>query len=495
MVQSQSTSRFRPLSATEIINQGIEAYRRLFRQLAPISLVLSGVAYIAFFAVLAVAWSPVLRRLQKAASSGPASFRLNISASQLVVPFIVLAIVALLFFLLQLVQSGALVAVVGQGYVGARPNWRSALPLGLKRARSILWVLVLLDLLFGVCGVLFLLLTGVVVAVHLGAAAPLLILLLVVAVVYVGIHLALIVPVVMFEQTRGFAVVRRSFRLVTGRFWGTFGALLLAWILAMVVNVVVQLAIGIVGRAGAGGAVIGLLIGLIVELLIAPWLPVVTAFLYFDLKNRAEGIDLGAVATNLGVVPGAISPPPAPPTWPPPGASWPPPSPGWPPPGPPSGPSYPPPGPPGALPRYPSGEGPYGSHLPPPAPGSPPGPPPWGAPPSSPSPSIPPPWHPPAPAGADESRQAAPPETPPTEAPSSQSAPPSPPPPPPVAPVWPALSPKPRPGHRSGPAAPPPGAQGEPGEPGDEGGAPRDELAGEPEQRPSGSDDGEHRTE
>jgi len=383
-VQSPPTSRFRPLSATEIISQGFEAYRRLFRQLVAIPIVLSGIAGIVMLAVLGVVWYPVLRRVHTGVTNGVTTIRYSGTRASLVVPFVVLGVVVLLYLLLQLVQAAALVAVVGQGYVGSRPDWRSALRLGLQRARSILWVLVLISLLFVACGALLTVLSGLVVAVHLGPYASLLFLLVFAAGVYVAVSLSLVLPIVVLERRHGAAVVGRSFQLVRGRFWGTFGALLLAGILAGVVSLIMQFVIGGLGSAGVGGSVLGLLVSFVVELLLAPWLPIITAFLFFDLKNRKEGgVNLGEVAANLGLSrpgsPAAGVAPQGPPRYPPPG--------------------YPPPTPPS------------------------PGPPPPWNPPASP----PPPWN--------------------TAGPSAQpgSAPaPSAPQPPPTS-VWPAVSPKPPP--------------------------------------------------
>jgi hypothetical protein len=416
-VQSPSTSRFRPLSATEIISQGFEAYRRLFRQLVPIPIVLSGIAGIVMLAVLGGVWYPVLRRVHTGVTNGVTTIRYSGTRASLVVPLVVLGVVVLLYLLLQLVQAAALVAVVGQGYVGGRPDWRSALRLGLQRARSILWVLVLISLLFVAGGALLTVLSGLVVAVHLGPYASLLFLLVFAAGVYVAVSLSLVLPIVVLERRHGVAVVGRSFQLVRGRFWGTFGALLLAGILAGVVSLIMQFVVGGLGSAGVGGSVLGLLVSFVVELLLAPWLPVITAFLFFDLKNRKEGgVNLGEVAANLGLSgpgsPAAGVAPQGPPGYPPPG--YPPPTPpGYPPPTPPG---YPPPTPPGYPPPTPPG-------YPPPTPPSPGPPPPWN--PSPPSP--PPPW-----STAGPSVQPGP-----AAAPSAPQSPPT--------SVWPALSPKPPP--------------------------------------------------
>jgi hypothetical protein len=325
-------------------------------------------------------------------SNGVTAIRYSGTRSSLVVPLVVLGIVVLLYLLLQLVQAAALVAVVGQGYVGARPDWRSALRLGLQRARSILWVLTLIALLYVACGALLAFLSGLVVAVHPGPYASLLFLLVFAAGVYVAVSLSLVLPIVVLERRHGAAVVGRSFQLVRGRFWGTFGALLLAGILAGVVSLIMQFVIGGLGSVGAGGSVLGLFVSFVVELLLAPWLPVVTAFLFFDLKNRKEGgVNLGEVAANLGL----------------------------------SGPDFPPAGlAPQGPPRYPP-------------PGFPPAPP--GYPPPSPPPSgPPPPWNPPSSPPAPPWNTAAPsPQPGSAPAPSAPQSPPT--------SVWPAISPKPPP--------------------------------------------------
>jgi hypothetical protein len=100
----------------------------------------------------------------------------------------------------------------------------------------------------------------------------------------------------------------RSWRLVRGRFWRTFGILLFAGVVASIVGYVIQaglfLLVGAVAAwadSGAGGgatavaislAVAGTLGAAIATVATLSFVSAVLAMLYLDLRVRREGLDL-----------------------------------------------------------------------------------------------------------------------------------------------------------------------------------------------------------
>jgi hypothetical protein len=147
--------------------------------------------------------------------------------------------------------------------------------------------------------------------------------------------------------------MRRSFRLVRGRWWPTFGALLLAFMFQFFLGLVLGIPLGIVTAGLDSGSAAALALTTVVSVassvITTPFMAAVLVLIYFDLRVRKEGFDLELLAQGVGI-PGAALPeraPWSPPghwapggSWAPPGA-WPAPGGGWPAPtGPPhSGPS------------------------------------------------------------------------------------------------------------------------------------------------------------
>jgi hypothetical protein len=192
-----------------------------------------------------------------------------------------LVISTILQALAVLLASAACFRAIAQAYLGEKPDWRSSLSYGLQRAPSLL----LLSLLYGI---------GVVVGTILFIAPG----------VWLYVAWAFGMLALLVEGLRGRAALRRSFELVKGRWWRTFGIILLGFILVGVFSSIVQAVflIGIVfepdNRAlvlilsGLSGAV-GLIIG-------TPFQAALLTVLYFDLRVRKEGFDLELLAQGIG---------------------------------------------------------------------------------------------------------------------------------------------------------------------------------------------------
>jgi hypothetical protein len=134
---------------------------------------------------------------------------------------------------------------------------------------------------------------------------------------------------------RGFAALRRSFRLVRGRWWPTFLIVLLGFILAGVVSAIAGGLVGALAFA-ADSEVAEFLVNVLAQILgsaiSTPFTAAFITVLYVDLRVRKEGFDLQLLAERLGGSPVTTTmplpaPPPAPgvdpggeqpPFWPPP---------------------------------------------------------------------------------------------------------------------------------------------------------------------------------
>jgi hypothetical protein len=108
--------------------------------------------------------------------------------------------------------------------------------------------------------------------------------------VIVGVQLAVAVPALVAEGGRGRDAIARSWNLVGGRWWRTFGAILLTWLLVAVTVGLVGGAVGLVGDGWLAQTVAQA----IAVALTMPLVALVGALLYLDLRDRPRPTAAGA---------------------------------------------------------------------------------------------------------------------------------------------------------------------------------------------------------
>ncbi len=143
---------------------------------------------------------------------------------------------------------------------------------------------------FGRHRLLSLLWLGIIVTVMVGIGFVLLI----IPGVYLFVALAFAIPVLMLEGLRGMTAISRSMSLVSGRWWPTFGRLLVGLILYIVAIFLV----GVIGSAITHGVssvslylIINGIVGIVVSVFIAPFYAALVNVTYVDLRVRKEGVD------------------------------------------------------------------------------------------------------------------------------------------------------------------------------------------------------------
>lgn len=109
---------------------------------------------------------------------------------------------------------------------------------------------------------------------------------------FFAIRWSLTTPSLMLEGTTVTGALKRSWTLVGGAFWRTFGIILLGGIIASAVSGVVS---GIFGAFGATGTTLALFmgsIGTVLGLMLAmPFIAGVVTLVYMDRRMRTEGFD------------------------------------------------------------------------------------------------------------------------------------------------------------------------------------------------------------
>src|SRR5215218_5750259 len=275
----------RPLGIGEILDAGIKLFMRHWRPL-----VLSIVALILPVQILSALVT---------ASVAPEQF--DITSSQTGVDegeeaefLIGQGVIALLSVISVLLATAVCFKAVADAYLGVEPEWRRSLRFAVRRLGG----------LFGVA----------LVGGFLVVLAPLA---LIVPGIWLFVMYSVSVPALLLERIGPMAALRRSFRLVRGRWWSTAGVLVVGYLLIGIVGALVTQLFLLVPSlaadgntlAGALGSVVG---GTVGSLLTTPYSAAVVTLLYFDLRVRKEGLDLQLIAEGADVRRDPDAPLPAP---------------------------------------------------------------------------------------------------------------------------------------------------------------------------------------
>jgi len=200
--------------------------------------------------------------------------------------------------------------IFARAYLVQRTSWRQSLRFALKRIPQMLWLGLLYVLAF--VAVTALLIVPAAIADTVAAFVVAVVILLVLYIwIYISWSFAL--PALFVEDVRGVKALRRSFELVRGRWWPTFGAITIGYILASVVSAVAQGIFAIVIVAGVDSSsvlavIIISLAGLVGYALTTPFQAALLLVIYFDLRVRKEGFDLELLAERFGAGDSAEAP-------------------------------------------------------------------------------------------------------------------------------------------------------------------------------------------
>lgn len=182
-----------------------------------------------------------------------------------------------------LVATAACVKAVADAYLQERPEAGSSLRFAGGRTLALLWVSILQ----------FIVLIPAFLA-------------LIVPGIWLAISFAVAFPVLMIESERGGAALRRSFRLVRGRWWPTFGVILIAYLLAAVVQFAIGAIVGVLNFTALEDSLFGTVAAtttgnILAYVLATPFQAAIVVLVYFDLRVRKEGLDIELLAQRIGV--------------------------------------------------------------------------------------------------------------------------------------------------------------------------------------------------
>jgi len=309
----------RPIAVGEILDGAFTSIRRNPRAtlgIAAVVLTISGVITTGL---------ELLLLSQLGLSTGPGRTPTGAQVAgtlAVVVPSGLTAVV--LAFVVQILLTGLLTAVVGRSVLGHRITAGEAWHIALPRLPALLGTTLLAGLAYlgpwaGLIVVLILLGAG---------GAP------VAAVIVIGVFggiaslvldawfwamFSMSAAAVVLERRGPGQALARSWRLVRRSFWRVFGILLLAWIIVFVASSVLRVPFTVISAAFSTGSaplaqairpsvaslVVGAIGGIIAGAITQPIWAGVTVLLYVDLRMRREGLDLVLqTAASGGQAPG-----------------------------------------------------------------------------------------------------------------------------------------------------------------------------------------------
>jgi len=280
MISPGAPLRLRPLSLSELLDETFRIYRKAFGLFIAIALAVSIPTLLIFlaFGVYTFTSGQVFNTTEF--QSDPSTLFRSAAFQSLIVAVLALALVTL--FLIPF-SYGAPVRAAIDVSLGHQPTFGSVLAAVLRRYFA-LWGA---GLLYGLAvGLLTLTIIGIPVA------------------IWLYVRWALFVPALLTENLGPGRALGRSAQLVDGRWWRTFGILLLIFVLLSILGAIIgtlfqfvtALIPGLSADARLGVNQVGSTLGSVVA---APIQYIAWTLMYFDLRVRKESFDLDQLAQQV----------------------------------------------------------------------------------------------------------------------------------------------------------------------------------------------------
>jgi hypothetical protein len=303
-----SPSALRPLRVGEILDAGLKIYARNARTLMGLTAIVvvpfQTLSAVILLSTLSTGTEVPRGSLPTFGSTRPANHATSLGAN---------AILTLTGLLINLLTTAACVKAVSDIYLDQPTNVGSSLRFAVRRLGSLLWLQILA-----------------------GTLLVLAFIALVIPGIWLYVAWSVATPVLLIEGRGGYAALRRSFRLVRGRWWPSAGVLAVAAIMTSVVGAAIEGVLVGVFVAGSDRSVLLTvtlvsLAAAVSAILTRPFAAAVRTVLYYDLRVRHEGYDVTLLAEQLGIEPAvlpagsaagagpeSVGTPGGPPFWPPP---------------------------------------------------------------------------------------------------------------------------------------------------------------------------------
>lgn len=280
MVSADAPLRLRPLSLSELLDETFRIYRKAFPLFLGVALAVSLPTLIILlaFGVYTLTGGQFFNNPEF--QQDPSTFFRSTAFQSLVAAFAVIVLVSI--FVIPFTYGAPVRAAIDVS-LGRRPSLGSVLQ-GVLRRYFALWGAAILNGL--AVGLLAITIIGIPVA------------------VWIYVRWALFAPSLLGENLGPARALGRSWQLVAGRWWRTFGILLLIYLLVAVLGAIVSTAFQLIGAlipglsvtAREGVSQVGSTLGSVVA---APIQYIAWTLMYFDLRVRNESFDLDQLAQQV----------------------------------------------------------------------------------------------------------------------------------------------------------------------------------------------------
>lgn len=195
---------------------------------------------------------------------------------------VALLLVVVLGLLAQLLATGAVFKLQLDAYLGRPHDLEESFEFAAPRVFSLLWLGIILTVL-AVIGFILFVIPGI----------------------WFVVAASVAVPALMLEGVTGFSALRRSMSLTAGRWWATFGRLLVALVLYAIADVIIGLiANGLDSAFNVSNVTLYLIINgvisAIIVILLSPFAAAVFNVIYIDLRVRKEGLTRQQLGAGFG---------------------------------------------------------------------------------------------------------------------------------------------------------------------------------------------------
>ena len=175
----------------------------------------------------------------------------------------------------------ALVKALSDAYLGEQPTATGSLRFGLRRLLPLLGLTIVYTI-GQLLGFIALVITGI----------------------WLYAMWSVRVPACVIERTGPFRSLRRSYRLVKGRWWPVAGVLIVSYLMVLVIGGLISAGLIAAAISDSNPSVqfavtVSVLSGIISGVLLQPFSAAVATVLYYDLRIRKEGFDLQLLADQL----------------------------------------------------------------------------------------------------------------------------------------------------------------------------------------------------
>jgi hypothetical protein len=303
-------SRLRPRTVTEVLDQAFRLYRRHFLTFIAIIAIVHVPLQLVQQVINAITTGDMMNSLY---SMDPGAYNPDSTNELFTYLFVgqgVVLLAGVLYWLLQQLSQGALTAAVADSHLDKPVSFGGAYRAMLPHAWRLLGLMFvqlgIILLIFVPIFLCFFLAIGLSIgssdaggATALACGSFLLVIPAFGVLLYVMNRLSVVVPALIVEGLGPVESVRRSWRLVEGYWWRTFGLQVVLTLLSMVVSAgPAAVILGLTGFATPDNFVvqqaIAGIVTVFVTLLYIPIQLIAVTLYYFDLRVRKEGYDLEA---------------------------------------------------------------------------------------------------------------------------------------------------------------------------------------------------------